>query len=202
MKKMMLMIVAAMMATMNVNAQNSELKDEIGVSYGMGVSLIGDGLGNAIGRGLVESLSGREWDNSKQFGSLAIEYFHHLSSDPKLAVGAIACFSQYGEDVVLKSDKTKEGERTRNYYTVMPAIKYNWINKDHFALYSKLGIGATLLSESAKDTKKGTSESDSKLFLAYQVSFIGVEFGGKLRGFFEVGVGEQGIVLAGLRYKF
>ena len=44
MKRMMLMVLAALMATMTVNAQNEDLKNEIGVSYGLGVSLIGDGL--------------------------------------------------------------------------------------------------------------------------------------------------------------
>ena len=39
-------------------------------------------------------------------------------------------------------------------------------------------------------------------FVAFQASLVGVEFGGKLRGFVEAGVGEQGIVLAGLKYKF
>lgn len=102
----------------------------------------------------------------------------------------------------MKSTQAKEGERTRNYFTVMPAVKFNWINKDHFALYSKLGFGATILSETAKDAKKDTSESDSRVYFAYQVSAIGVEFGSKLRGFVEAGVGEQGIILAGIRYKF
>ncbi len=198
---MFLMIVAAMMATMSVNAQNSELKNEVGISYGLGMSTIGDGLGNAFGRGLIEYNTGREWANNKQFGSLSIEYFRHLSN-PKIAVGAIASYSRYGEDVVLKSTQVKEGERTRNYFTVMPAVKFNWINKDHFALYSKLGVGGTIVSETAKDDKKGTSESNSHLYFAYQVSALGVEFGSKLRGFVEAGVGEQGIILAGIRYKF
>jgi len=34
------MVVAAMMATMTVQAQNEDLKNEIGVSYGAGLSLI------------------------------------------------------------------------------------------------------------------------------------------------------------------
>ena len=200
MKKMFLMVVAAMMATMNVNAQNSELKNEIGVSYGAGMSLIGDGLGNAIGRGIVDGITGRQWTNDKQFGSLSLEYFHHTS--PKFAVGGIFSYSQYGEDVVLKSNQVKEGERMRNYFTVMPAIKCNWINKEHFALYSKFGIGATFMSEKVDDLTNRTSQSDCHTYLAFQVSAIGVEFGSKLRGFVEAGVGEQGIILAGIRYKF
>ena len=46
------MVVAALMATMTVQAQNEDLKNEIGVSYGLGVSLIGDGLGNGLGTGI------------------------------------------------------------------------------------------------------------------------------------------------------
>ena len=61
MKKMILMVVAAMMATMSVKAQNSELKNEIGVSYGLGLSLIGDGLGNSLGNGFFDGIAGREW---------------------------------------------------------------------------------------------------------------------------------------------
>ena len=40
MKKIVLMVVAVMMATMTVQAQNEDLKNEIGVSYGAGLSLI------------------------------------------------------------------------------------------------------------------------------------------------------------------
>jgi hypothetical protein len=36
----------------------------------------------------------------------------------------------------------------------------------------------------------------------FQVSALGVEFGGKFRGFAELGVGDQGILQAGIRYKF
>jgi len=195
----MTMVVVALMTTFSVNAQNSELKNEISISYGASVSTITDGIGNAIGNGVIESMTGREWANEKQFGSLSIEYFHHLS-DPKVAVGVIGTFCQYGEDVVNRSSKAKEGERTRNYFTVMPSIKYAWINKDHFALYSKAAIGLTL--EQDKQKMNGKTSNNSQVSLAFQFSAIGVEFGGKFRGFVEAGVGEQGIVLAGLRYKF
>lgn len=198
MKKMFLMVVAAMMATMSVNAQNSELKNEIGVSYGLGLSLIGDGLGNSLGNGFFDGIAGREWTNNKEFGSLSLEYFRHIN--PKFAVGGIFSYSRFGEDVV--KDQVKVGERTRNYYTVMPAIKYNWVNKEHFALYSKLGIGATIASSNTRHLTNNTSNSYSQVFFAFQVSAIGVEFGSKLRGFVEAGCGEQGIILAGIRYKF
>ena len=58
----------------------------------------------------------------------------------------------------------------------------------------------TMASESGtSDKKKG---DDGKVTVNWQASLIGVEFGGAFRGFVEVGTGEQGIILGGLRYKF
>ena len=125
------MVVAALMATMTVQAQNEDLKNEIGVSYGLGVSLIGDGLGNGLGN-LLGNMSGYKYENDSQFGSLSVEYFRHLNGNPKLAFGGIFSYSRYGEDVY--KDGSKVGDRNRNYYTLMPAMKYSWINKHHFAL--------------------------------------------------------------------
>ena len=38
--------------------------------------------------------------------------------------------------------------------------------------------------------------------IMFQASLIGAEFGKQFRGFAELGVGEQGFLLAGIRYKF
>ena len=200
MKKILLMVVASIMATASVKAQNEDLKHEIGVSYGLGVSCIGDGIGNAIGRGVWEiGVEGNKWTNDKQFGSLGIEYFYHLEN-PKVAVGAIATYAQYGEDVVNKSG-AKLGDRVRRYISLMPSMKYYWVNKNTYGFYSKVAAGAMLLTEKSKKESAG-DHSDSSWYFMCQVSALGFEFGGKFRGFIEVGAGEQGIVLGGLKYKF
>jgi hypothetical protein len=84
----------------------------------------------------------------------------------------------------------------------MPAFKYYYVNGKNFGMYSKLGAGAMMSVFKSKDTKGG-SDSDSKIYFMYQVSALGIEFGSQnFRGFLEAGAGEQGIVLAGLKYKF
>ena len=201
MKKILLMVVATIMATASLKAQNEDLKHEIGISYGLGVSCIGDGIGNALGNGLWDSATGYKWENDKQFGTLGIEYFYHLD-DPKMAVGAIATYAQYGEDVVKKSTGLKTGERMRRYIALMPSMKYYWVNKNSFGLYSKLAAGAMLLADKTSDSEINKKENGSKMYFMWQVSALGIEFGGKFRGFIEAGVGEQGIVLGGLKYKF
>ena len=47
------------------------------------------------------------------------------------------------------------------------------------------------------------SEAESLVHVNWQVSLIGIEAGSPtVRGFAELGTGEQGIILAGVRYKF
>lgn len=200
MKKFFVFAVVVMISAIGAKAQSDELRNEIGVSYGLGVSLIGDGIGHGIGEGIFDALTGRKWTNDKQFGSLGVEYFRHLDN-PRLAVGGIVTYSQFGEDVEYQGEK--EGERTRKYISVIPSVKYYYVDKKSFGMYSKLGVGGTLLNWKSEYTKSGKSDSDSKLYFAYQVSLLGLEAGSQnFRAFLEAGVGEQGIVLAGLRCKF
>lgn len=192
------MAVAALLATTSLSAQNSELKNEIGISYGYGISTWGDGLANGIGSAFAKALDGTDRSNESSFGTLAVEYFRHANNDSKFAFGGIAAIASFSEDYVRGGTKT--GDRTRNYISLIPAIKYSWVNKNHFAFYSKVGIGGTLAM--SKTNSNGESANDNKLYFAYQVSVAGIEFGSKFRGFVELGIGEQGIILAGLKYKF
>lgn len=202
MKKIVIAAVAAMMAAMSVNAQGNELKNEVSVSYGTGVSQIGDGIGNSLGAGLFDSMSGYKWTNKSRVGTIAAEYFRHMDN-PRLAVGGVVTFASFGEDVVRKNDDVKVGNRTRTYISLMPAVKYYWVNKSHFGFYSKAAVGAMMMFYKDKDTAAGKSSTSSKLYLMGQASPIGLEAGSNnVRAFLELGVGEQGIALVGLRTKF
>ena len=85
----------------------------------------------------------------------------------------------------------------------MPAVKFNWLRKEKVGLYSKLAAGVTFTSNNIKDTDKTvSSDKDKDLMFNFQASMIGVEVGTTIRGFAEIGVGEQGLILLGLRYRF
>ena len=197
MKKFYLMAIAALMATMSVNAQSEDYKHDIAISYGwLSNSDILDIYEN-IGGAIV----GERTDNDKFFGPLSVEYFYHVK--PWLGVGAIAAYGSMKQDYYLgsKSDG-KDGEIKNNYFTLMPAVKFDWLRKSHFGLYSKLGFGATLRTEKMDNTT-GNDNNDSEFHVNWQVSVLGFEFGGQqVRGFVELGTGEQGIFSAGVRAKF
>ena len=201
MKKIMMMVVVALMTTLSVNAQSNEPRHEIGLSYGLGASAVLDGLGYGLSNAVFDSFTGAEAKSNEQIGTIGLEYFYHLNN-PRLAVGAIVAVAHYTDDVMKKKTDTKIGERTRDYFTVMPAVKYDWVHKDHFALYSKAGAGIMLHNYKDKDLELNKEDKSNETFFMYQLSFIGLEFGKNVRGFFEAGIGEQGIILGGVKYKF
>ena len=195
--KKLLLVVAAMMATMSVNAQSESTKQEIAVSYGwLSNSNIIDAFEDISG-----AMFGEKIDNESYFGPLSVEYFYHLK--PWLGVGGIAAYGQLKQDLYLPGKGSgKDGEIKNSYVTLMPAVKFDWLRKSHFGMYSKLAVGATLRTEKVEGDNV-TDKSDSEVHVNWQVSLLGVEAGGQqLRGFLELGTGEQGIALIGLRYKF
>ena len=198
MKKILVMVAVAMMTAMNASAQNGydETKHEVAITYGVGSnSDIIDAFEN-IGGGLV----GAKFENEKYFGALSAEYFYHLEN--WLGVGAILAYGQCEQDVYLLGDK--DGTSKNSYVTLMPAVKFDWLRKKNFGMYSKLAVGATLRNEKFNsDSSSSKDTSDSEVHVNWQASFLGIEAGSPtLRGFLEFGTGEQGIALVGLRYKF
>ena len=179
MKKVLVMVVAAMMATVNVNAQDEPL-NEIGVAYG------GASNTNIIGSFYNGIFTGSQ---SSYWGPVSLEYFRRLESAPKLGFGAVLAISGSKWDDSNRNAKT-------TFYTVMPAVKYNWVVKSHLSMYSKVAAGITIASDS------GSGKTESATSFNFQLTGFGIEFGSAFRVFAEAGLGEQGMILGGLRYKF
>ena len=172
------MVVVAMMATMNANAQDG-YNNEISIAYGGGAN---SDLIMSIYKGMF---TGKQLD---YWGPISVEYFGRLNSNDRVGLGAIFVVSG------CKWDDT--GDAKSRFYTIMPAVKYNWSVKKSVSWYSKGAVGMTVA------TQTGGKDDKTDLMFNFQASLLGVEFGGAFRGFVELGVGEQGIILGGLRYKF
>ena len=177
MKVKNLLVAAALMVAMNVNAQD-DYRNEISIAYGTGSNT---DIVSSIGKGMFTGKQLNYW------GPVSAEFFHY-TGEGKLAFGGIVAVGgcKWDEDSNAKS----------TYFTAMPAIKYKWLDKSNFAMYSKAGFGVTLKSDS------GEKKDESEVTVNWQATFVGMEYGGAFRGFVELGTGEQGILLAGLRYRF
>ena len=192
MKKMLVMVVAAMMATVNVNAQD-EFKNEIGVFYGF------ESASNifSVYSSMFAAAAG---DQSSFWGPVGVEYYYHVS--PVVGLGAVAAYA----GCKAEDKKSHKDDLSETFLTFMPSVKFNWLRKKHFGMYSGLSAGVMFLSVSANDSAKA-SDPDAKdetlTSFMFQATALGVEFGGEqFRGFVEAGLGEKGTLCAGLRYKF
>ena len=198
MKKILLLAVAAMMATVNANAWEDNVKQEVAISYGVWSNSDIINAFETIGTNIFASTGDEHF-----MGPIGVEYFYHLNK--WFSVGGIGCYGQMHQDLFLTDKKNgKDGEIKNYYLTLMPAMKFDWVRKSHFGVYSKLGIGGTLRNEKIDYDDGGNDDySDTEVHVNWQISLLGLEAGGnRLRGFLEIGTGEQGIFDIGLRYKF
>ena len=176
MKKIFIIAALVLAATLNLSAQNY-WKNEIGISYGFGA------LTDVSSSYLKGIFSGKQ---TNYIGAFGAEYFYRPK--PALGVGVVGTFS---------TCKWNDNDKARTkYISLMPAVKYNWLNRSRFSMYSKLALGVIIGMETGDDNDK------TKATFSWQASAVGAEFGTAFRGFLELGYGEQGILVAGLRYKF
>ena len=87
----------------------------------------------------------------------------------------------------------------------MPSVKFNWLRKKHFGMYSAISAGIMFISDNVSTSYHGDRDikSKSSTSFMFQGTGIGIEAGGEaIRAFAELGFGEKGTLCAGLRYKF
>ena len=121
-------------------------------------------------------------------GINSAEYFHYLGD--LVAVGGVVGYHNF---------KVKQGTFTESFtsYTLLPAIKLSWYNRDHFSSYSKLALGASLVH------KENSTGPSNQVTFNGQITFLGIDAGWRrLRFFGEVGFGQQGMAYTGIRYRF
>lgn len=225
-KKLLFVFVALMLATTTVHAQTHkyyDTKHEVGVSVGVGanteiIGAIGD-ITEIIATNVVLPVLTAGWSLENQkysygdatyYPTISVEYYYHVNK--VIGLGGFVAYNGMSRDmfVTVKNDndntrKTeKSGVAKRHNLSIIPTAKFDWLRKKNFGMYSKLGVGVSFLNESQKDDAAGgTDYSDTDVVFNFQCSLLGLEVGSQtIRGFAEVGVGEQGMLSAGLRYKF
>ena len=148
-----------------------------------------------------------KYDHERSVGPIGLEYYYHVSK--RVGLGSMAAFTINRRDIKTGGNKT--GKSKLNYFTILPAAKFDWIQKDHFGLYSKIGLGVSFrhlvdkndVLDEEKGVKKTEKVTDNETMFNFQLSAIGAEFGNEsVRGFAELGFGELGVLLAGVRFKF
>ena len=207
------LITALLLTCTSMQAQNVSSRHEIGVSYGYPTIAFAMFVDSDPSCPHAEQAF---YENDRNFGPLSLEYFYRISR--WISVGGVFTYINRQKDIV--QGKVQIGDFTERYYALMPSIKFNWVRSKHFGLYSKLVAGpclhtktdkvdsSTMIISCGPDYSRTTfidhcdEYTDRKVGLIGQVTPLGIEAGGRLRVFGELGVGIQGVFNAGLRYQF
>ena len=122
---------------------------------------------------------------ASDFGAMSFEYMHDLGD--LVSVGVAMSYFHLS---TFENGNSYEF----NNYSLLPAAKLNWYRKPWFGSYTKVAAGASY---------RDFYEEKDRVYFNFQVSLLGLEVGPEfLRAYTEIGVGEQGALVAGLRYRF
>ncbi|MCR4966000.1 MAG: hypothetical protein K6A41_10140 [Bacteroidales bacterium] len=206
MKKIVILLACSILVLLQpAQAQkpHSDLYNEIGVDAGPysfgGGFLLGTvnfftALGNTIGHQTYDM---------KYYGAYDIHYYRHVAHWCQVGVKA-----------------TVEGSRTTRYtdslrtavksiddniiFTVMPSVRFTYLNRPWVRLYSGAEIGVGYLFNKNQDFSKDDSEEEkgNNFFPAFNVNVFGVNVGKKFYGLFELNAGFESIVKVGIGARF
>ncbi len=87
-----------------------------------------------------------------------------------------------------------------NLWQGMASIRFRYLNRPSFCMYSGIGMGVTMDYYEKNDT--GKKSSAQKLLPAGQLTMLGIRAGRALGFFGEFGIGTNYILNAGVSYKF
>ncbi|MBR5062927.1 MAG: hypothetical protein IKX24_12415 [Prevotella sp.] len=222
MKSKVLGMLAAILfcGTLNVQAQYYDHKHEVGISIGGGANtqIIGGladimevAVDEMVSRAITAGQVGGHYSYSdkSEFPALSVEYYYRLSK--VVGIGGFLAYNDLKRDMYIdyqdaqgkKTRSDKVGVAKRSNFSIIPAVKIDYLRKKNFGMYTKFGFGLSMMYEKQKDDEVGEVYSHTDYNVNFQASLLGIEAGSpKLRGFLELGVGEQGLALIGARYKF
>lgn len=183
-KKLLLVAVAVLFAATSSFAQGSR-RQEITLSYG--VAPVTDWI-DSYSNLLSGSVVGAD-TKSTGWGAVTVGYGFRLIGG--LKIGAQVVYSSNSQTV-----QGTGSDVSYRYWSVVPNLKWNWLNLKIVSIYARVGAGVTF----ARASYEARSEKSTQL--AFQVSPLGVEVGGRLAAYAEAGIGTSGSLVAGIRYRF
>lgn len=132
---------------------------------------------------------------------------YHYRLTKWLWVGAMVNYAYYKDHTDLPfHTNAVYTQRMINCLTMMPELRFSYLNRPHVTLYSAVAAGASLFfgkQYNARNYGYFSWEKISKVYPSCQLTAFGVRAGGEhLFGSFELGVGMKGFVSGGIGYAF
>ncbi len=142
-----------------------------------------------------------DYVNALTFAAPTINFEYRYRFAKWFWFGAATSFTP----IINKWSKQEPGnEFTDHLYfiSIMPSVRFSWLNKKYVTLYSGLSIGCMVVTGSKYLPEERATKQQTWANFTGQLTAVGVQVGKKWYGFTEVGFGAQGFVKAGFGYKF
>ncbi len=130
--------------------------------------------------------------------ALFIEYIHQKNK--WFGIGGTLTYFSYFNNYYDVDTNNKIGKNTASHLSIYPTMRFSWINKTYFSMYSSLGLGLRMISET--DKLNANYSNNFRLSIAGQNTIIGLTFGNTIYGFTDISTfGTQGIMTIGVGYR-
>lgn len=144
----------------------------------------------------------------KSSGAIALTYFYHAPwINGRFTFGGSLAYNKLWRDNKHSITGFKMGEQRESTIAITPMIRYAWIAKPIFQVYS--GIGASIYREEYKYKEQLTPEMEQRKtsYDGWEASFMltlaGVSVGKRVFGFGEFNIGgRMGEFVGGVGYRF
>ncbi|MCQ2285418.1 MAG: hypothetical protein MJZ76_00905 [Bacteroidales bacterium] len=182
-------------------ASYSDLNNEIGVTAGP-ISFVGGVLYGSIGfwSSLGSSLSHTS-TKLQLFGQYGAHYFYQIT--PWCQVGAKfsfegGCLTQYADtaQLIVKS------KNNMAILSLMPSVRFTYLNRPWVRLYSGIDIGCSYFWDNKQNKNDDADNKGNRCLFALNVTPFGVNVGKKFFGMFEVNLGYDSFLKAGIGARF
>ncbi len=132
-------------------------------------------------------------------GAISAGYTYRLGR--KFEVSALLTYSGLYKNVFEKATQTLSYHQGYHQVTLMPIVRWVWLNQKNVRLYSSFGLGIGL-SFNVINMNEGASVITTNVVPAVQWNYFGITIGDKIYGLFELSAATTGLITAGLGYKF
>lgn len=195
MKKIALVIAMVALYVHSAMAQVDRI--EISASYGFAPAT---GIIKDMYEIETDDFKFNSFDDAEKWGAITANV--NLRLTEKFALGLSYTFSQLSQDAGYQiKDVTIAtfSNQELSYNSLMLNIKKAWMSTRFVTVYSRISGGVTFIKIKGDDDI--LSYEESKKYVAFQVSPIGVEVGNNLAVFLEGGFGTMGILQGGVRLR-
>lgn len=178
--------------------------NDVSLQYSVGSTQTLAGLIIGFYMAIPVEISGMDFDRYGSTGTIGVGYTRSLGKT--VSVGLTFNYTRQFTNYHDKEKPAITGHFSIDWFFLMATARFYWFKSPNFAMYSKIGLGSGIAGvqsrQKVEDGRMDKSPYSAQFAPAAQLSPVCMEFGGRLRGFLELGMGMEGIVTGGIKYYF